>query len=104
MNKLRLELWRDGREEEDFDEYFFDHLARRGVRRLKFHTLSGITIKAKAALAFGFAEPTAGGKRRLAGIELGTTTNFLSQLRKVISHDKYDRTSRKLVWTGAARQ
>lgn len=72
-----------------FDELFFGDLARRDVRSLEVRTTyDAIEVDVATALAFGFAEPAAGGDRRLEGVELNADSNVLATVREVMS-DNY---------------
>lgn len=70
----------------DFDDNFFVNMARQGVRSFviknSFHPLK---IDARTALAFAVAKPTAGGARRLEGVELRVESDFLAKIRQVNS-------------------
>lgn len=71
----------------DFDEEFFVAAARRGIRTLEFEvttdTATLIDCDIGAALAFGFAEPTAGGVRQITGVRCEIGPGFFSLLCEV---------------------
>ncbi|KAH7704135.1 hypothetical protein AAVH_28680 [Aphelenchoides avenae] len=84
VNEVRLNVADDTFEEvRAFDEIFFADMARSGVRCLEFRTTyDAIEVDVVTALAFGFAEPAAGGDRRLAGVELSADSNILAEVRE----------------------
>lgn len=92
-NGVRLEMVEDNvLKEEAFDETFFIHLAQNGVRSIGFYTLSYLTelyieasvvIDIEAALAFGFAEPNAGGDRCLTGVAVSVKSEIFTEVRRV---------------------
>lgn len=89
MNEVRLELGEPEVDANHFDEDFFDRLARSGVRSFEFDADLGVELLAKTALTFGFAAPTTGGERRIAGIYLSEKDDLLAEIRMVtfINHD-----------------
>lgn len=70
------------------DEAFFVPAAQRGVRHLKhceykMPDVTNIRANTTAALAFGFAEPTAGGDRSLRGIHCDVGADLLTHVKQV---------------------
>ncbi|KAH7718790.1 hypothetical protein AAVH_13767 [Aphelenchoides avenae] len=69
------------------DEAFFVPAAQRGVRHLKhceykMPDVTNIRANTTAALAFGFAEPTAGGDRSLRGIHCDVGADLLTHVKQ----------------------
>lgn len=67
---------------EALTEDFFVSLARHGVRALAV-MMRGTIVDFGPALAFGFAEPTSGGWRRITGARCASGADFLEQVRRV---------------------
>ncbi|KAH7716851.1 hypothetical protein AAVH_15738 [Aphelenchoides avenae] len=89
VKNVKVHLRGTAARERPLDESFFVPAAERGVRHIQMYSMGWndpeVRANTAAALSFGFAKPTTGGDRTLAGFDCGIGADFLAQVKQKAS-------------------